>query len=77
MDGTVSRVFRDKGFGFIKGKDKIEYFFHRSEYEGNFDDLVIEVDLGRMVLVSFDVVHSERGPRAGKVNRAGNEVRLP
>jgi CspA family cold shock protein len=30
MNGTVVRLMMDKGFGFIKGEDSKEYFFHRS-----------------------------------------------
>lgn len=30
MNGTVIRLFSDKGYGFIKGEDGKEYFFHRS-----------------------------------------------
>jgi len=30
MTGTVKRIVKDKGFGFIQGEDEQEYFFHRS-----------------------------------------------
>ena len=30
MNGTISRVISDKGFGFIQGEDGQEYFMHRS-----------------------------------------------
>lgn len=40
MEGIVQRIVRDKGFGFIKGSDKVEYFFHRSALQNmQFDDL--------------------------------------
>src|ERR1019366_5720436 len=29
MNGTISRVLVDKGFGFITGEDRQEYFMHR------------------------------------------------
>lgn len=29
--GTVVKVVPDKGWGFIKGRDGQEYFFHRSQ----------------------------------------------
>lgn len=38
MIGTVKRIVRDKGFGFIRIGDGNEYFFHRSECSG-FDGL--------------------------------------
>jgi cold shock CspA family protein len=28
MVGTIKAVVADRGFGFIKGTDEIEYFFH-------------------------------------------------
>lgn len=30
MTGTIKKVDKEKGFGFILGQDKQEYFFHRS-----------------------------------------------
>src|SRR5207249_10730575 len=38
--GTIAKVVRDRGFGFIRGNDGKEVFFHRSGLIGmNFDDL--------------------------------------
>lgn len=31
--GTIGRLIRDHGFGFIKAADGIDLFFHRSEVE--------------------------------------------
>lgn len=40
MSGTVKRLVRDKGFGFIGTDRGVEYFFHRSACAGNtFDEL--------------------------------------
>lgn len=33
MTGQVIRIRHDKGFGFIKGEDNVERFFHRSRCE--------------------------------------------
>jgi len=33
MTGTIKRLVRDRGFGFIKA-DGVEYFFHRSAVAG-------------------------------------------
>jgi CspA family cold shock protein len=38
MTGTVKRVVRDKGFGFVKGVDGVEYFMHRSSAP-DFDEM--------------------------------------
>lgn len=30
MQGTIIKLMPEKGFGFIRGENKVEYFFHRS-----------------------------------------------
>ena len=62
MQGTIKKVVRDRGFGFIHAADMRELFFHRSSLQGlNFEDLR-EGDA-----VEFDVEQSEKGPRAVNV----------
>ena len=62
MKGTVKRVIRERGFGFISAEDGREIFFHRSALEGtDFDDL--EEGKG----VEFDVEKGPKGPRAMNV----------
>jgi CspA family cold shock protein len=41
MNGTVKNLKKDKGFGFVKGDDGREYFFHVSGMvqKGEFDAL--------------------------------------
>ena len=34
MSGTIKRLVRDKGFGFISAGGQEEYFFHSSACEG-------------------------------------------
>jgi len=59
MTGTVKNVNHDKGYGFIRGKDGAEYFFHRSALRNiSIDD----VTKGREV--TFEMEESEKGPRA-------------
>jgi CspA family cold shock protein len=60
-EGTVKKLVRDKGFGFIRGTDGNEYFFHRSAVSGSFDTLR-EGDE-----VTFDVGSGPKGPRAESV----------
>lgn len=31
MFGTVTKYFRDKGYGFIRGEDGNSYFIHKSK----------------------------------------------
>ncbi len=62
MQGTIKRVIRDRGFGFIRGADGQEIFFHRSGLQGlNFDTLK-EGDA-----VEFEVERGDKGPRAVNV----------
>jgi CspA family cold shock protein len=59
--GTIKRLVRDRGFGFIRDDGGQEWFFHRSAVEGNFDQL----NEGQRV--SFDEEPSAKGPRAANV----------
>jgi CspA family cold shock protein len=59
--GTIKRVVRDKGFGFIRDDRGQEYFFHRSSVEGDFDRL------SEGQHVAFEEEQSAKGPRAGSV----------
>jgi cold shock CspA family protein len=69
MTGKVVRVIKDKGFGFIKGDlNGVEYFFHNSEFRGHWLDLLEDIDK-KVIKVEFDVVKSQRGPRAENVRR--------
>ena len=59
MTGHVKRIVTGKGFGFIKGNDGAEYFFHRSCCENiEFDEL----EEGREV--TFEGTKGTKGPRA-------------
>ena len=60
--GTIKRLVRDRGFGFIRDEGGQEWFFHRSSVQGgSFEDL----QEGQRV--SFDEEQSAKGPRAGNV----------
>jgi CspA family cold shock protein len=59
--GTIKRIARDKGFGFIRDAGGQDWFFHRSSVQGSFDGL----NEGQKV--SFDEEQSPKGPRAGNV----------
>lgn len=66
MQGTIKRVIRDRGFGFIRSSEGQEVFFHRSGLQNlNFDSLK-EGDT-----VEFEMERGEKGPRA--VNVRGNQ----
>ena len=59
--GTIKRLVRDRGFGFIRDDGGQEWFFHRSSVEGSFESL----NEGQRV--TFDEEPSAKGPRAGHV----------
>ncbi len=62
MQGTIKRVIRDRGFGFIRSADGQEIFFHRSALQNlNFDGLKEGEN------VEFEVQQGEKGPRAMNV----------
>ena len=65
MQGTIKRVIRDRGFGFIRAADGQEIFFHRSALQNlNFESLH-EGDN-----VEFELERGEKGPRAANVRAA-------
>jgi CspA family cold shock protein len=59
--GTIKRVVKDKGFGFIRDDRGQEYFFHRSAVDGDFSRLM------EGQAVAFEEERSDKGPRAGSV----------
>jgi len=61
--GTICRLVLDKGFGFLRGTDGIEYFFHRSAVA----DFVMLSDGDA---VTFEATQGPKGPRAEHVARA-------
>jgi len=68
MTGYVTSMPSGKFFGFIKAGDR-EYFFHRADYSGYWDDLRLLFDSRTKVEVEFEPVDSAKGPRAANVRR--------
>jgi cold shock protein len=54
--GTVSRLVRDRGFGFIRVDDGKEIFFHHSTLPGGVFDALTEGQT-----LEFDVENDPRG----------------
>lgn len=62
--GTVKRIMRERGFGFISAEDGREVFFHRSEVQDvDFDELQEGDHL------EFSIVKGTKGPQAIGVKR--------
>ena len=65
MQGTVKRIIRDRGFGFIRTAEGQEVFFHRSSLQVlNFDVLKEGVS------VELEVEKGDKGPRAMNVRQS-------
>jgi cold shock protein len=62
MNGTISRLLVDKGFGFIAGEDGQEYFVHRSAIRGEAFEQLREGQA-----VTFDASRGDKGLRAENV----------
>lgn len=63
--GSIKRVVRDRGFGFIKDTDGRELFFHQSG--------LVDVNLEALregQEVEFEVEKSPKGPRAINISVA-------
>jgi CspA family cold shock protein len=68
-NGTIKRLVRDRGFGFIRDDGGQEWFFHRSSVtSGTFEQL----NEGQRV--SFDEEPSAKGPRAGNIRSDTNST---
>ncbi|OGW16514.1 MAG: cold-shock protein [Nitrospinae bacterium RIFCSPLOWO2_12_FULL_45_22] len=63
--GTVKKLIRDRGFGFISADDGREIFFHRSAVVGIDFDSLHEGDA-----VTFGVEKGDKGPKAINVTVA-------
>ena len=64
--GTIKKLVRDRGFGFITGSDGVELFFHRSACQGEGFDRLTEGQA-----VEFDVERGDKGPRATNMRVSG------
>jgi CspA family cold shock protein len=63
MTGRIKKIVSDKGFGFITGDNKKDYFFHRSDLDGE----VFE-HLNPKQKVSFEEYMKDGKDRARKVS---------
>jgi CspA family cold shock protein len=64
--GRVKKLVPDRGFGFVRGDDGKEVFFHRSGLGANDYDALSEGDI-----VEYVVQEGPRGPRAENVRAVG------
>lgn len=62
MTGRITRIYHDKGYGFIKGSDGKDYFMHRTSVK-NADWASLEEGQD----VTFEDAEGQKGPRAEDV----------
>jgi cold shock CspA family protein len=74
MTGKIIRILLDKKFGFIKGEDNKDYFFHSTDFNGFFNDLGADYKSNRIIMVSFEPCESKKGLRAANVVRLDGGV---
>jgi CspA family cold shock protein len=70
--GRIKKMVRDRGFGFIRGDDGKEVFFHRSGLNGADYDSLSEGDT-----VEYVIQEGPRGARAEHVRSVGTEAAQP
>lgn len=63
MTGKIKTLHSDKNFGFIRGDNGKDYFFHKQEIYGFWDDFKVGMS------VEFeDAGDLGKGPRAANIN---------
>jgi CspA family cold shock protein len=63
--GTIKKIIRDRGFGFISDTDGREVFFHQTGLTGVTLDALSEGQA-----VEFEIEKSPKGPRAVNITVA-------
>ena len=72
LRGRIKKMVRERGFGFIRGDDGKEVFFHRSGLGAADYDILEEGDV-----VEYVIQESPRGPRAENVKAATPPTATP
>ena len=69
MVGTISNIISAKKYGFISGENGQEYFFHKEDILGSWDELASDFSQSGAgkIKVNFEPVKNPRGPRARNV----------
>jgi cold shock CspA family protein len=72
VTGNIKNIVATRNYGFIRADiSKLEYFFHKDDFVGHWNDLEIDANANGDVSipVEFSVVESPKGPRAANVRR--------
>jgi cold shock CspA family protein len=73
MEGTLKTLNREKRYGFIKS-DKADYFFHRDDFDGHWEDLADDYDAEQQIKLEFEPTRTSKGLRAEEVRRLDRGV---
>jgi cold shock CspA family protein len=71
--GYVCRLVREKGFCFVK-YDGRDYFLHKQEFDGFWDDLVTDYEGKRKIEIEFEQSEGPKGLRATNARRIDRGV---
>lgn len=79
MIGTISNIVVAKKYGFISGDNGQEYFFHLSDVDSGWDELLYEWSVTESkIQVDFEPTKTQKGPRARNVKvtnaQKGNSI---
>lgn len=66
MNGRLRKIYRDLQYGFIDA-DKKSYFFHKSDFNGEWGILCSDFETGGDIHMEFSPVMTDKGPRAENV----------
>lgn len=65
--GRVKKM-TSRGFGFIETDNEVDFFFHYSDYDGNWKELLAKYVAGGIIAVNFEQdLYNTKAPKAIKV----------
>jgi len=70
IKGFIIRIPEGKQFGFIKGEDNMDYFFHESAFQGDFQEAARTYERDK-IYVTFEGTKGQKGYRAENVVEVG------
>jgi len=67
MEGRI-KYANSKGFGFIETEKQIDFYFHHTQFKGDWKAMLGKFVKGEQIIVKFDLDMSAEEPRALDVN---------
>lgn len=69
MNGTIRKLDERKLYGFVRNENGADYFFHRDDFVGHWNDLIEDFHRENEIKVDFMPDKTDKGLRARNVNR--------